>query len=103
METSDRVNNLDALKTLMHRKGLNLRFLWVLLTKVKLKQARDLIMVSILIRVMRKIVNEEVKIGSRIKKQNGSIPFMQQTSTNSASIFNHRMSQSKTPARDSNA
>lgn len=37
MENSDRVNNMDALKTLMHRKGLNLRFLWVLLTKVKLK------------------------------------------------------------------
>ena len=36
MESSDRVNNIDALKCLMHRKGLNVRFLWVLLTKVKL-------------------------------------------------------------------
>ena len=37
METSDRVSNIEALKNLMHRKGLNLRFLWVLLTKLKLK------------------------------------------------------------------
>ena len=51
----------------MHRKGLNLRFLWVLLVKVKLKQSRDLIKAAILIRTMRKIVDEEVKIGSTIK------------------------------------
>ena len=68
METSDRVTNIDALKDLMHRKGLNLRFLWILLTKVKLKHSRDLIMIAILIRTMRRIVNEEVKIGSSIKK-----------------------------------
>ena len=64
METSDRVINIDTLKSLMHRKGLNLRFLWVLLTKVKLKQSRDLIMAAILVRTMRRIINEEVKIGS---------------------------------------
>ena len=68
METSDRVTNIDALKDLMHRKGLNLRFLWILLTKVKLKHSRDLIMIAIIIRTMRRIVNEEVKIGSSIKK-----------------------------------
>ena len=51
----------------MHRKGLNLRFLWVLLVKVKLKHSRDLIKAAILIRTMRKIVDEEVKIGSTIK------------------------------------
>ena len=37
LETSDRISNIDALKSLMHRKGLNLRFMWVLLTKLKLK------------------------------------------------------------------
>lgn len=70
----------------MHRKGLNMRFLWILLTKVKLKQSRNLIMIAILIRVMRRIVNEEVKIGSAIKKHTSSIPFVQ-ASTQSASIF----------------
>ena len=64
LDSSDRVTNIETLKTLMHRKGLNLRFLWVLLSKVKLKQARDMIMCAILVRTMRKIVNEEVKIGS---------------------------------------
>ena len=54
----------------MHRKGLSMRFLWVLLTKVKLKQARELIMAAIIVRTMRRIVNEEVKIGSTIKKSN---------------------------------
>ena len=90
LETSDRVTNINALKELLHRKGLNMRFLWVLLTKVKLKQSRDLIMIAILIRVMRRIVNEEVKIGSAIKKQTSSIPFVQ-SSTQSASLF-HRPS-----------
>lgn len=68
LDTSDRVSNIDALKDLMHRKGLNLRFMWVLLTKVKLNRSRELIMVAILLRTMRKVVNEEVKIGSSIKK-----------------------------------
>ena len=73
LETSDRVLNIDALKHLMHRKGLNMRFLWVLLTKVRLKQARDVIMAAILVRCMRRIVNEEVKLGSSIKRQTSPV------------------------------
>ena len=45
----------------MHRKGLNLRFQWVLLTKVKLQFARDLLMASILVRTMRRVINDEIK------------------------------------------
>ena len=90
LETSDRVTNISSLKQLLHRKGLNVRFLWVLLTKVKLRQSRDLIMIAILIRVMRRVINEEVKIGSSIKKQTSSIPFVQ-SSTQTASLF-HRPS-----------
>ena len=101
METSDRVTNIDTLKDLMHRKGLNLRFLWVLLTKVKLKFSRDLIMIAILIRVMRRIVNEEVKIGSSIKKQTTSIPFVQSSSTQSASVFRRASSSAKPGQKDS--
>ena len=66
LDNSDRVSNIDALKSLMHRKGLNLRFLWVLLTKVRLKFSRDLVMVAILVRTMRRIVNEEIKLGSTL-------------------------------------
>ncbi len=55
-----------------------MRFLWVLLAKVKLKPARDLIMAAILVRTMRRIVNEEVKIGSTIKK-----------TSNTMSLFGH--------------
>jgi hypothetical protein len=65
LDQSDRISNMYALKELMHRKGLNLRFLWVLLGKVKLQQSRDLIMASILCRTMRRIVNEEAKIKSK--------------------------------------
>lgn len=46
----------------MHRKGLNMRFAWPLLAKVRYHKSRQLIMVVILLRVMRKIVNEEVKL-----------------------------------------
>jgi hypothetical protein len=46
----------------MHRKGLNMRFSWILLTKVKLKFSRDLIMIDILCRTMRKVINEEIKL-----------------------------------------
>ena len=97
LDSSDRVTNLDALKDLMHRKGLNIRFLWILLTKVKLKQSRDMIMAAILIRTMRKIVNEEVKIGSCIKKQTSPIPFVQASSgvQSGASNFFGRSSNSK--------
>lgn len=99
LETSDRISNIDALKSLMHRKGLNLRFMWILLTKLKLKSARDLVMAAILVRIMRKIVNEEVKLGSVIRKPTSTIPFVQ-ASTNSGSFF-RRSSHQKT-AKESN-
>jgi len=86
LDSSDRIVNIEALKSLMHRRGLNLRFLWVLLTKVKLKQARELVMTAILVRVMRRIVNEEVKIGSSIRKPASAIPIVQ-SSANSQSFF----------------
>ena len=93
------MSNIGTLKSLMHRKGLNLRFLWVLLTKVKLKHSRELIMAAILMRTMRKIVNEEVKIGSSIKKQTSAIPHVQ-TSAQSASMF-RGASNPKSDHRDS--
>jgi len=40
----------------MHRKGLNLRFLWPLLTKLTNKKARDLVMIAIMLRIMKKVV-----------------------------------------------
>jgi hypothetical protein len=36
MENSDKIYSITAFKELMHRKGLNLRFSWILLGKVKL-------------------------------------------------------------------
>ncbi len=50
----------------MHRKGLNMRFLWVVLAKLRVNFYRELVMVDILLRTMRKIVNEEVKLKSKI-------------------------------------
>lgn len=48
----------------MHRKGLNMRFAWLILVKQRFHKTRYLVMIDILMRVMRKIVNEEVKIKS---------------------------------------
>jgi hypothetical protein len=48
--------NVVVLKELMHQHGLNLRFLWILLTKVTLKKARELIMIAILMRVIKRVV-----------------------------------------------
>ena len=45
----------------MHRKGLNLRFLWAILPKLRQNSLRDLIMMEILLRVMRRLINEETK------------------------------------------
>lgn len=36
IESSDNIYNVDTLKELLHRKGLNMRFLWVILTKLRL-------------------------------------------------------------------
>jgi hypothetical protein len=36
LDTADRIYNIKSYKELLHRKGLNLRFSWVLLAKVKL-------------------------------------------------------------------
>lgn len=99
LDTSDRVSNVEALKSLMHRKGLNLRFLWVLLTKVKLKFARDLVMAAILVRTMRRIVNEEIKLGSTLRKPVSTIPIVQASST--AGSYFRRSSHQKS-AKESN-
>lgn len=48
----------------MHRKGLNMRFSWLVLSKLRSNQARELVMADILLRVMRKIVNEDLKARS---------------------------------------
>lgn len=36
LDHSDRIHNMHAYKELLHRKGINMRFSWVLLSKVKL-------------------------------------------------------------------
>jgi hypothetical protein len=65
LDGSDKIQNILAYKELLHRKGLNLRFSWILLARVKLQQSRDIILASILCRTMRRIVNEEAKIRSK--------------------------------------
>lgn len=80
IEDTDTIFSIQALKDLMHRKGLNLRFEWVLLAKVKSTFHRELIMIHILVRVMKKIINEEVKIKAQVfapskpKPANSSAP-----------------------------
>lgn len=41
-----------------------MRFAWVVLAKLRYHSLRELLMMEILIRVMRKIINEEVKCKS---------------------------------------
>ena len=62
IEQSDNIYNQQSLKELFHRKGLNLRFEWVVLTKLRQNSLRELVMIDILLRVMRRIVNEEIKL-----------------------------------------
>lgn len=50
----------------MHRKGLNMRFEWIILAKLRVHACRELVMIDILLRTMRKVVNEEIKIKSKI-------------------------------------
>lgn len=66
IESSDNIYNSASLKELFHRKGLNLRFQWVVLTKLRLHTQRELLMIDIILRVMRKIVNEEIKLKSKV-------------------------------------
>lgn len=35
IEQSDNIYNSHSLKELLHRKGLNMRFLWIILVKLK--------------------------------------------------------------------
>ena len=66
LEQSDTICNGSSLKELMHRKGLNMRFLWVVLARLRLTQAREMVMTEILMRVMRRIVNEEIKLKCKV-------------------------------------
>jgi hypothetical protein len=64
LEKSDKIFNSLSLQDLMHRKGLNRRFNWIILSKLRQNWQRELLMIDILMRVMRKIINEEIKIKS---------------------------------------
>lgn len=74
LEDTDSIFSIQALKDLLHRKGLNLRFEWLLLTKVKSTFHRELIMIHILVRTMKKIINEEVKIKAQVFAPNKPKP-----------------------------
>lgn len=69
LETSDKYQNTLSFKELMHRKGLNMRFEWFVLAKLRQIPQRELVMCDILLRVMRKIINEEVKLKSIAKSK----------------------------------
>ena len=58
IENSDTISNIQSLKELFGRKGLNLRFQWILLSKLKSEFHRELTMIHILMRVIKKIVFE---------------------------------------------
>lgn len=57
IENTDTIQNIQSLKDLLHRKGLNLRFEWILLAKLKSGFHRELVMIHILLRTMKKIIN----------------------------------------------
>ena len=62
IDTTDSICNIHSLKDLFHRKGLNLRFEWILLSKLRQNRSRQLVMIHILVRVMKRIINEEIKL-----------------------------------------
>ena len=62
----EKVLSVPALKELMHRNGLNTRFLWILLTKVTLKKSRSLLMSAIMIRIMKRYVFSKVALRCRV-------------------------------------
>lgn len=67
-ENPARYYNEKGLKELMHRKGLNLRFIWLVLAKLTNKKARELVMIVIMLRIMKKVVNQKIKLKSYVQK-----------------------------------
>lgn len=59
------------MKEFLHRHGLNIRFLWLLLPKLSLKKSRDLVMICIVLRIMKKIVSS--KVVSKCKNETSNI------------------------------
>ena len=58
LETTDTVMNFEALKELFHKKGLNMRFEWIVYLKVKNKRAKDLLGADILARCLKRMFND---------------------------------------------
>jgi len=50
----------------MKRKGLNMRFLWLVLLKLRHKLQREFVMNCIFLKAMKKIINEEIKLKSKV-------------------------------------
>ena len=74
IESTDTITNIQSVKDLMHRKGLNLRFQWILLAKLKSNFKRQLVMIHILVRIMKKIINEEIKLKAQVFTPNKHKP-----------------------------
>lgn len=58
LETTDAIYNFASLKELFHRKGLNMRFEWIVYAKLKRERAKVLVGADILARCIKMILNE---------------------------------------------
>jgi len=94
LDSSDKIHNMQAYKELLHRKGLNMRFSWVLLARVKLQHSRDIILVSILCRTMRRILNEEAKIRQKQGFKRTKMFTMPNSVTGTVSVEKHEQKKS---------
>ena len=60
LEESDTFFSSKALCQMMHRKGLNLRFLWLVAVQVKRKRVRELVLATLMVKAVGRLINEEV-------------------------------------------
>jgi len=59
LDNTDAIVNFAGLKELFHRKGVNMRFEWIVYIKVKSQRAKTLIGADILARCLKRMLNDK--------------------------------------------
>ena len=70
LDNTDYICNFQGLKELFHRKGVNMRFEWIVWIKLKTQRARVMVGADIIARCIKRMLNEKTSKRLRSFKKN---------------------------------
>lgn len=57
LENTDKIHNFNTLKEVFHKKGVNMRFEWIVFAKIRRRDMKERLGVDILVRTLKRILD----------------------------------------------